>query len=352
MPVGPSHSGRGGGGPRGGGGGFGSPRGGGPRHEPHHGPRPSASSSFVNGMIGGMVGMSIANRRRERFEQRYGVSPSDDEISTLPTRSKPIGFLILAIFTAVILFFSVVSKIATKETISDYSETISIMETDWKEDYKPMLDKVNDDDFENGDDNYYKTTATFTKSPPHTYYDDNPTTPGVYLDFTKNNVNYYFIVYEYTFGGKEYIGTTYTSFSANQIDSLNGRILIAVYHDEEEHFSINTTYNLEKCAEYNYYLDKIDDNKSTSKGLTIAIVIEVLVLALFVALYVLRLKKYYKLVAADEELLFQKKKAETEKATAEANAAASRLNRYCKYCGCKIDADSNVCSSCGAKLTK
>lgn len=351
MPVGPSHSGRGGGGPHGGGGGFGGPRGGGPRHDPHHGPRPSASSSFVNGMIGGMIGASIANRRRERFEQRYGVRPNDDEMSTLPTRSKPVGFLILAIFTAVILFFSVIAKIATKETINDYSETVAIMETDWKEDYKPMLDEVKDDDFENGDDNYYLITATFTKL-KHNYYSDNPTTPGAYLDITENNVNYYFIVYEYTFGGKEYIGTTYTSFSANQIDSLNGRILIAVYDKDDKHFSINTSYKLEDCIEYRYYLDEIDANKSTSKGLTIAIVIEVLVLALFITLYVMKIKKYYKLVAADEELLFQKKKAETAKATAEANAAASRLNRYCKYCGCKIDADSNVCSSCGAKLTK
>lgn len=350
MPVGPSHSGRGGGGPRGGGGGFGGPHGGGPRHDPHHGPRPSASSSFVNGMIGGMIGMSIANRRRERFEQRYGVSPSDDEMSTLPTRSKPIGFLILAIFVALVTFFTVIIKLDIKENLSKNREYLANVENSWTDIYKPMLDKVNTTGFVNGTDDYYVTTATFSKIKIE-YYGNNPTISGVYVFAEEGNYTYYFIVYKYTDNkGKTQTGTTYADFTDYDINKLDGEIKIAFKGENPD--PINTNYTLEKSYEYSYYKELIASEKSTSTKTTIAIVIEVLVLALFITLYVLKLKKYYKLVAADEELLFQKKKAETAKATAEANAAASRLNRYCKYCGCKIDADSNVCSSCGAKLTK
>lgn len=349
MPVGPSHSGRGGGGgyhggPRPGGG-YGGPHG--PRHEPHHSP----SSSFVNGMIGGMIGASIANRRRERFVQRYGIRPNDEEFDSMPRRTKPTGFLVMAIIVAMITFFSVIIAISSNQTAKEYKQSMQIMEADWKNDYKPMLEKVGSSDFVNGTNNYYIVEAEFSKSKFSSYY-SNPSTPACYEDFSLNNIIYYFVVYKYQFNGQEYKGTTYTSFLANQLDQLNGKIKIAIFDNGTEHFSINTSYNLDSNAEYEYYKSNYESASKSAKGHIVPIVIEVLLIALFVTLYVLRLKKYYKLVADDEEILFQKKKAEADKATAEANEVKSRTNRFCRYCGAKLDPNSTSCSGCGAKITK
>lgn len=352
MPIGPSHGGRGGGGGHSGGFG-GSHGGGGPRGGgPHHGPRPSPSGSFVNGMIGGMIGASIANSRRERFERRYGVRPTDDEYNSMPRRTKPTGFLILSILTAFFMLCTFFMLASANSNIKTYSSTISIMETDWKNDYKPMLDAVKADGFVDGTNGYYKTTATF-RDLKYVSYGSNPDAPAYYKDLTLDNVDYHFIVYTYTdHNGTKRTGTTYTQFSANQVQTKGGQIEIAYYDKNGEHYSINCDYNLETCKEYLYYKDCLASNKSSKSGIITALVIEILILGLFITLYVLQVKKYYKLVAQDEEILFKKKQAEMKKATAEANAAASNYNRYCKYCGSKLDANATKCPSCGANLTK
>lgn len=341
MPVGPSHGGRSGGGSHVGGFG-GSHGGGGPRGG---GPRPSPSSSFVNGMIGGMIGASIANSRRERFERRYGVRPTDEEYNSMPRRTKPTGFLILSIVVAFFMICTIVPFSGVKGNISYYKEITTTMEEDWTDYYKPMLDSVKSDSFSQGTNGYYTTTAEFSKQ-KISYYDDNPTKPAYYLDFEKDGVYYYFIVYEYEDeDNKEHTGTTYTQFSANQIQTKAGEIAIAYYNKNGEHYSINLDYNLETCAEYIHYQDLIESNKQTIKGVITALVIEILVLALFITLYFLKVKKYYKLVAQDEELLFQKKKAEL-------NETKSKSNKFCRYCGSKLEANATKCPSCGANLIK
>ena len=84
-------------------------------------------------------------------------------------------------------------------------------------------------------------------------------------------------------------------------------------------------------------------------------IVELVVIALFVVLYILKLKKYRKLINQDEELILKKQQAEVDKAEAEADAAqnaAQRHNRFCQYCGGQLDADSNTCTSCGAKFSQ
>ncbi len=343
MPVGPSHSGRSGGGSHGGG--FGGSRGGGGPHGPHH------SNSFVSGMIGGMIGASIANRRRERFETTYGVRPTDEEYNSMPRRTKPTAFLILSIFIAFFMLCTFFMLASANSNIKLYNATIATMESDYKDYYKPMIDTVTSTDYSYGKNDYYKTTAEFSTL-KRTYYNSNPSAPACYEDFTRNNVVYYFIVYEYTDkNGETRTGTTYTQFSSSQIPS-NGRIEIAYYDKNGEHYSINLNYELDKCEEYLYYKSVLSNNKSSKKGVITALVIETIILALFVTLYVLRVKKYYKLIAQDEEILFQKKKAEAEKATAEANEVKSKTNKFCRYCGSKLEANTTKCPSCGARLTK
>lgn len=348
MPVGPSHSGRSGGGSHGGG--FGGSRGGGgPHGGPHHGPR--SSDSFVNGMIGGMIGASIANRRRERFERTYGIRPTDDEYDSMPRRTKPTGFLILSIVVAFFMLCTFFMLASANSNIKEYNSFIATMEADYKDYYKPMIDAVTATDYSTGKNNYYTTTAEFSTQ-KISYYSSNPTISACYEDFTSDNVQYYFIVYKYTDkNGEKRTGTTYTQFSSSQIPS-NGEIKIAYYDYNGEHYSINLNYKLEDCEEYLHYKTVVDNAKSSKKGVITALVIETIIIALFITLYVLQVKKYYKLVAQDEELLFQKKKAEAEKATAEANEVKSRTNKFCRYCGSKLEANTTKCPSCGARLTK
>lgn len=349
MPVGPSHSGRGGGGNHGGG--FGGPRGGehggyrNPRPAPHHSP----SSSFVNGMIGGMIGASIASSRRDRFERRYGIRPSDEEFNAMPRRNKPTLFLVLSIIVGFFALLTFMTNIGANSNLKSTKSSIQTMESDWLE-YKTLIEKAN----ETGTNGYYLTTAEFDKK-KYNYYDDNPTKTGAYFDFEENGISYYFIVYEYEDErtGKDCTGTTYTQFSANEIQNLNGEIEIAYFSKAgNASYSINTSYKLNTCKKYLTLNEDLKSEKSLANGSLVALIIELVIIAGFIALYVLKLKNYYKLVAADEEVLFQKKKAEAERAQAEANEVKSRTNRYCKYCGSKIEPNAIKCSSCGANLTK
>lgn len=340
MPIGPSHGARGGGFSSGSDSGRsrgGSSRGGG---------------SFLGSVVGHVLGAAIltsgARRRRRRFESRHGYTPSDEEYNSMPRRKAPTIFLILAIITAVIAAFTMVFRNTAVSNAKNYTNRVEIMKSDWLE-YKDLIDKAK----EGGHEGYYTTTAYFSTN-KYSSYSANPTKPGAYLDFTENGIQYYFIVYTYEVNGEDYKGSTYTQFSASQINGWNGEIAYRVT-DSGEVYSINLNYNLETCAEYKYYNKLITSYNDTAKNHLIAFIVELLIIALFVFLYVIKLKKHKKLVAQDEELLLKKQQAETEKAEAEADAAqsiAQRHNRFCQYCGGQLDADSNTCASCGAKFSQ
>ena len=356
MPIGPSHGSRGGGGSSGGGFSFG---GGGSRRHRHSS---DSGSNLAGAIIGGLIYSAFADRRRKRFHSRYGYDPTPDEINSMPTRKAPTLFLILAI---VVAFFSMITmsmRSAAIQSAETHEATLQIMEDDYYDDYKPMIEAVKSNptpsstldsvDCGNG---YYKTKATFS-TVKYSYYGANPQTAAIYQDFTEDNITYYFIVYKYydVVAGKNATGTTYTQFSANQAQSLNGTIEIAYYNDGEESYSINTSYDLEECEEYDYREDKAEDNREMAGIFMIAFVVELVIIAGMIALYVLKLKKYRKLVKQDEDLLYQKRQAETQKAQFEAQEAhieTQRKNRFCEYCGSQIDEDSNVCSGCGARFS-
>lgn len=343
MPIGPSHGARGGGGfSRGSDGGR--SRG------------SSSGGSFLGSVVGHVLGAAIltagARRRRRRFEQRYGYNPSDDDYNSMPSRRAPTFLLVIAIIVAVISAFTMTLRNGTLNQIKTLKETTAIIKTDMTE-YKELIDKAN---LNLADDEYYKTTATFRQI-KFSSYSDNPTTPAYYLDFTQNGVQYYFIVYEYEDHlGETYIGTTYTQFSSNQIQSMDGEIEIAYCAKANgDHYSINLNYNFENCAEYKYYLSKIEAYEASAKSSLTTFLVELAIVALFVVLYIFKLKKYKKLIAQDEELLLKKQQAEVDKAEAEADTAqfvAQRHNRFCQYCGGQLNADSNTCTSCGAKFSQ
>lgn len=357
MPIGPSHGSRGGGGGGrsfGGGGGF-SFGGGGSRHRSSS--RHDSGTSLGGAIIGGLIYSAFANRRRRHFNNRYGYDPSPDEINSMPHRKAPTIFLVLSIIVA---FFSVITmsiRSSAVKRVESLNNTISIMKTDYDDYYKPMIDNAT----EGGTDGFYKTTASFRNSQgivsKFLSYGDNPQTPGVYLDFQKDGISYYFIVYEFKDAHNVTCkGTTYTQFSANEYQMLNGEIDIAYYFENDKvQYTMNTSYRLDDCAEYKYYQDMLESNKDSTKTYLITFIVEILIVALLVTLYVLKLKKYKKLVKQDEDLLFQKRQAETQKAQAEAQEAeldTKRKNRFCQYCGSQIDENTNVCSGCGARATE
>ena len=333
MPIGPSHGSRGGGSSFGGGGGRSRRSGGG--------------SNLGGAILGGIIYGLFAGGRRRRNENQGGGE------NQLPYRPRPTKFLVFAIIFAVISVFTMIFRIGLGNTVKRYQEDIKTIETDYTDYYKPLIEKATVE----GNDGCYKATANFGSSVYRTY-NNNPTAIGAYLDFDRNGVSYYFIVYEYYDKVEREMvkGTTYSQFSANQIQNLNGKIQICYYSVEgEESYSINTGYTSYKTAEYDYKQDILNSNKSTANTFTIAFIVEIVLVALFVALFVVKLKKYKKLVAQDEELLLQKRQAETEKAQAEAQEAqidAQRKNRFCQYCGSQIDEHTNTCTSCGARFSE
>ena len=345
MPVGPSHSSRGG-----------SSFSGGSSQSRSSGSSSSSSggsSSFFGAFLGGMISGALSQRRRNRFYSNYGYYPDEKDTQSMPKRKAPNGLLFVACVLAFFLIVTICIRSGFNESIKTLSNNITIMESDAIE-YEELISKAK---LDNDEDNYYIATAEFGTM-KYTYYDDNPTEKGAYLDFERNNISYYFIVFEYTDerDGKKYTGSTYTQFSASQLANLGGSIEVAYFSKEgAEHYAINTNYKLEDCEEYKNYKSTLASFKNTSNGFVVAIVIESILIALFIGLFIWKLKIYNKLCAQDDELLFQKKQAETNKAKAEAEVAQTEVankNRFCKYCGCKIDPNTNICSSCGAKISK
>ena len=348
MPIGPSHGSRGG---RSSFGGSSSSSG---------SSRRSGGSNLGGAILGGIIYSMFANRRRRRYEN------SGDGENQLPYRPRPTKYLVFAIIFAIFAAITMIIRSALVSTQKSYQETLDIIKTDYTESYKPMIDAVKDYEIADGEDyvncgnGYYKTVASFKNSSGYvsvfSTYSDNPQTPGAYLDFQEDGISYYFIVYRYIdHNGDAYIGTTYTQFSASQYQNLGGEIEIA-YHSKSggERYSINTSYTTYETAEYKNYKEVVEDNKSAASIFLIVFIVELAVVALFVFLYVKKLKKYKTLVKQDEELFLQKRQAEADKATAEAEGAqieAQRKNRFCMYCGSQIDEDTNTCSSCGAKFS-
>ncbi len=346
MPIGPSH------GSRGGGSSFGGSSG---------GSRSSGGSNLGGAILGGIIYGLFAGRRRRRYEQMNGNGENQ-----LPYRPRPTKYLVFAIIFGIFAAFTMFIRTALVNTMKSYQNTLEIMRTDYTQYYKPLIDSVKGfstpaaGSIECGD-GCYKTIASFENSSgfvsTYTSYRDNPQNVGAYLDFSEDGISYYFIVYEYRDArtGKLAKGTTYTQFSASQYQNLKGEIEIAYYSAEgKESYSINTSYTSLETPEYENYEDVVEGNKDAAGIFLIAFLVEVALVALFVFLYVKKLKKYKKLVAQDEELLLQKRQAETEKAQAEAQEAqidAQRKNRFCQYCGSQIDENTNTCSSCGAKFS-
>ncbi len=351
MPIGPSHGSRSGGSSFGGGS---SGRSGGGR-------RSSGGSNLLGAILGGIIYSAFANRR-PRYYNDAGEPVNENG---LPYRPRPTRFLVWAIIFAVFAAITMVIRGALVNTMTEYKNTLEIIRTDYEQSYKPMIDAVagSADPTGVGDvvdcgNGYYKTIASFENAggtvSVYTSYGDNPSKPGAYFDFEEDNISYYFLVYKYVdHNGDTYIGMTYTQFSASQYKNLGGEIEIA-YHSKTggERYSINTNYTTYETAEYKYYEETAEGNEDAALIFMIVFFVELGLIALFVLIYIKKMKKYKALVAEDEAVFQQKKQAEAQEAQAKAEhaeRAAKSVGRVCKYCGCDVPDGANVCPGCGSR---
>ena len=334
MPIGPSHGGRGGGG------------------------RSSSSGgggNLLGAIIGGVIGGAISSRRRERHHHHYHGSNDYNNYNepATPSRRKPTAFLILAIVMAFITFFTFTIRNGFVHTAETQTSFASIMKSDYTE-YKDLVDTAKAQESNSDPEKtHFITTATFNKV-KFSSYRANPNTPGIYQDFTLNNVQYYFIVYTYKDNnGQTHTGTTYSQFSAAQATGWDGEIAFAKI--DGQYVSMNTSYTataLEDCAEYQYTIAIAESNKILASRVIWFIVGEVAIIALFVFIYIKKLKKYRKLVKQDEEAYAQKQQAEVNEAQAKAETAqkeADQKNRVCAFCGSTVPDGESVCPACGSR---
>ncbi len=322
MPIGPSHSGRSSGGHSFGGGsssrssGFGSS--GGRSHHFHSGPR-----RFVF------------------FGRTYVMAPNGLSF---------VAILLFFIFFAGVFCFGSWAGIKNgNDDIDYYSAQIAIMEDD-AEFYSTLIANAT-----NHVSGYYLETASFDNndldSSPFKkfeYYPSNPTTPGAYYSFMDKGVIWYFIVYKYSHG----TGMTYTQFSNSQLPS-DGKIQIAYTYFENNWWSINTNYSLEKNKDYAFAKAELQNSKEAKQSSITSTIVSVLIIVGLVVAVIFVIKKNLKREEEKNTLELQKTKAEVQEATAKADEAkrrASQVGRKCKYCGSAVPDEETKCTNCGSSV--
>lgn len=352
MPLGPSH------GARGGGGGFSSSRGG--SHHRHSG----GGSNLFGAIIGGMIGGAISSRRRERHHHHYNDSNNYNDYSepATPSRRKPTAFLILTIITLVFTFFTVAVRNGFVRNMDKQNDYIASMTTDYNE-YKDIIDKAKEQESwsdSNPSKTHFIATAKFNKYIRDSY--SNTDLAYAYKSFNLNSYEYFFVVAQFKAYGDTQTTPyrtveTYAQFTRSQINSLNGEIEVAYTFDGETCIAINTSYiftnGVTDSPEYQYTLALAKMNELSAQNTIWVIVGECVFAALFIFLYIVKLKKYYKLVKEDEIAYSQKQQAEVHEARAKAESAqkeASQKNRVCAFCGSTVPDGEDSCPACGSRV--
>ena len=326
MPVGPSHAGRSSSSSR----------------SSSHSSRSSGSSrSYSSGGSGGSYASGSFNSRPIKFiigHRSFVITPIYQ-------------FLILMlIFASIILGVLCSSRINSinhiKDEIQYYSKQAEIFESD-NDEFTELISKA-----QSSTPGYHITTASFDNQYIKYTYDSNPKTPGVYYAFDRLGHEWHFIVYEYinNVTHEVMIGTTYTQFSASQINSLNGLIRIAYGKIGNEWWSINESFSLETNQDYMLIQDEINYLEPIKNQYTLKIVLYILTICAIIALIVFIIIKKSQKIKKEEELKQEKEKAEIREAQAKADLAerqAKQIGRVCEYCNSSIPDNDTECPNCG-----
>lgn len=202
---------------------------------------------------------------------------------------------------------------------------------------------------------YNSTTKQFTT---RTHYGSgDPTIPGIYDDnFYRDNQEYFYIVFEYTYNGSTYTDFTFFQYTKYQLEDIvkyeDGKLEIAVGRltntasKDDGVYAINMDYSLTANQDYQYEKYLLEDYKdSRNRYLWISIIAGV-VLAGIIGGVVFYLVKQYKTAQKKADAEIQKTEAETKLA----EEKAKQMNRTCEYCGCDVPDGADVCPGCGSRF--
>ena len=346
MPVGPSHSGRGGGSRSSGGGSsrsFGGSRssGGGSRSSGGGFFRRSSHDNDGPSYHGGGGFHFNRGPRRFRFFGRTVVLTSGFQFFIIFLAILAIVFGSLASFESKFVNFY-------KYDVSDIKSEIKI----FKDDDAYFKNLINTASLNDDSDGYYLATATFDPAIRYTY-GDNPSVPGVYYVTDHNGHQWHFIVFEYTneVTGTKMKGTTYTQFSANQVNGMNGSIEIAYTKTDNQWWAINTSYSLASNKDYEFAQEDLSFYKGELSSARWKLTGYIFGVVVCVGLVVLIIVKKSKKEKAESEIEAKKAEAEVDEARAKASMAqrqAKQYGRVCKYCGNNVPDGESNCPGCGS----
>lgn len=266
-----------------------------------------------------------------------------------------LGVLALGIVFSVGMFGNY-SQIKT--AVTESKEMIEKYES-YSEIYSNIITKA-----KAGTDGYYVVNATFAMKKFEDYSND-PTETGYYAtDHYEKGQYYYFVVYNFNYHASDTVGATKTNpyndstflqFTYDDIRDMNGTIEVAYTYIDGKVWAINTDYTLAKNKDYDdekIYYESVLDGKKTCKKM---IVVDIIVIAIVVAVLAVFISKKYKQAQKDQDIKNAKSEAELAEAQAKADIAekkAQQVGRVCKYCGASVPDGAEDCPACGSRQFK
>ncbi len=262
------------------------------------------------------------------------------------------GFASLVSLFVLLLIFAFSGSLISGISMSEANKEIRYMKQDAVE-WEEIIEKA-----ENGEDGYYLFTINNIdfEYTGQSVFRDGYTFDGLYASgenyelatnycLTYDDIDYYQIFYYFYDSSTGYDVTYYTYAQFKNPSTIHHLEFAYKLDDEGETLCINTTYELDKCMEYN----DLKDTAHTQKVITIvATCVGVAFLAAIVLIIVHGIKK----AKENNALELEKKKAEAEKAQAEADMAKEDLkqkHRFCTYCGSPIPEGESQCPACGSR---
>ena len=317
----------------------------------------SSSSSSSRSYGGSSYGGSHHYHRRPR---RPWHIPMFGRTVIVSTRAQSFFsmFIMLIIFATAMCFFNARSVGYYTAEIKDQKSLVQEYETRDK-DYRKLIDGAKNGTYEiqKFDISQFWDESKNDFKYKNYDWDSDPTQVGIYDgDFYHNKLEYFFIVYNYTYNSNTNIEWTFFQYTKSQLidikDAKDGYLEIAVGYltntasKDDGVYAMNMDYTLEANQEYQYELYVLDDLKSEKNSKLLTALIFMGIDLLIVGGIVFYLVKKYKTAQrkADAEI------AKTEAETKLAEEQAKQINRTCDYCGASVPDGEDACPACGSRI--
>lgn len=253
------------------------------------------------------------------------------------------GIIGLIVFAVILVFTTIAISVPynnNKKDLEFYNNYIEIMESDAIE-YAEIIDKATKEGYRDSKGTYYVVEASYSPN----YASDNK--PGYYFYGYYNDIERYYIVYEYTIPGNSattYAGETYATYTINEVRGMGGKITICVLLDSSGNCtSINSDYTLQDNTEYKIVQRYIAEANGSRNGMLGGMIIcGVLAGVMVLAIIIISVKRSKRGTEEPEQSTGEPEVTETKGET----------KYICSYCGSVIPKDASRCPSCGSKKFK